>query len=240
MNLKPWVEGPLELLKHGQEHLKLGTDFDIRIAMISVDNSVELMIKTYLGLPSRVTQIKGLTRKRLEEMFHSFPTLIDGLEEFASDKLVGLELGDIEWFHRLRNHLYHAGNGITVEKTKVEAYVEIAAILCSNLFNIPLDELVVPYSLTGEYLSLWSSVEQIIRGLSHSHNLVPVDKYKPSSMVIAMLYNEGYISKDVLEKFKRLLAYRNNLAHGHSPSSVTELTDSIEELKVLKAEIKSI
>lgn len=54
---------------------------------------------------------------------------MDGLEEFASDKLTGIELGDIEWFHRLRNQLYHDGNGITVEKEKVETYAAISKIL---------------------------------------------------------------------------------------------------------------
>jgi hypothetical protein len=51
---KPWITGPRELLVHGLQHLDLATDFDSRIAMISIDNSVELMIKTYLGLPKRI------------------------------------------------------------------------------------------------------------------------------------------------------------------------------------------
>ena len=45
MTVKPWIEGPLELIKHALEHLKLETGFDNRIAMISIDNAVELMIK---------------------------------------------------------------------------------------------------------------------------------------------------------------------------------------------------
>ena len=70
---KPWITGPRELLVHGLQHLDLATDFDSRIAMISIDNSVELMIKTYLGLPKRISKIEGLTRKKLEEINSNFP-----------------------------------------------------------------------------------------------------------------------------------------------------------------------
>jgi hypothetical protein len=34
-----------KLLIHGLEHLSLDTDFDYRMSMILIDNSVELMIK---------------------------------------------------------------------------------------------------------------------------------------------------------------------------------------------------
>jgi len=36
-----WVNGPLELLEHGIKHIKEGNEFDLRIAMISIDNSID-------------------------------------------------------------------------------------------------------------------------------------------------------------------------------------------------------
>ncbi|GIO40334.1 hypothetical protein [Paenibacillus apis] len=51
---KPWVDGLRELLQHGLEHLHDGSEFDLPIAMISIDNSVELMLKIYPGLPKRL------------------------------------------------------------------------------------------------------------------------------------------------------------------------------------------
>ncbi len=33
---KPWITGPKELLVHGLQHLDLNSDFDNRIAMISI------------------------------------------------------------------------------------------------------------------------------------------------------------------------------------------------------------
>ena len=120
MTLRPWTSGPKELLQHAVDHLTNGTAFDCRIAMISVDNAVELAIRTYLGLPKRVRGSEGPTRSQLEEKSRSFPDLLDLLERFAADKLDGLSLGDLEGYHRLRNALYHDGNGVTVDPVHVE------------------------------------------------------------------------------------------------------------------------
>ena len=55
----PWTDGPRELIQHAVDHLSLGGDFDRRIAMLNADNAVELIIKTYLGLPERTRGFKG-------------------------------------------------------------------------------------------------------------------------------------------------------------------------------------
>ena len=42
-----WASGPKELIKHGISLVESGEDSDLRIAMICVDNAVELMIKSF-------------------------------------------------------------------------------------------------------------------------------------------------------------------------------------------------
>ncbi len=72
-------------------------------------------------------------------------------------------MGDIEWFHRVRNQLYHDGNGITVEKEKVEVYAEIANILFENLFGQQIEEIEsknLHHSLIGEFVKLWADLER--------------------------------------------------------------------------------
>jgi hypothetical protein len=49
----PWASGPGEILRHGLDLLRKDSDTNRRLAMIAIDNAVELMIKTYLGLPKR-------------------------------------------------------------------------------------------------------------------------------------------------------------------------------------------
>jgi hypothetical protein len=99
ISAKPWTAGPKELLDYAFEHLAKGNPFDFRIAMISIDNAVELAIKTYLGLPKRIRGSEGSPQKCLQEAISSFSSLLNLLEEFAIGRLSGLDLGDIEVYH---------------------------------------------------------------------------------------------------------------------------------------------
>ncbi len=154
----PWTDGPRELIQHAVDHLGQGGDFDRRIAMISIDNAVELMIKTYLGLPKRARKTQGPSRRELETASESFPSLLDLLQTHAADKIVGLGLDDIEWYHRIRNQLYHSGNGITVERSKVETYLQLSMTLFENLFGSPPSLMHVSNVETkiGQFLQLWN------------------------------------------------------------------------------------
>ena len=244
MPTKPWVEGPMELLKHGFEHLSLKSPFDTRIAMISIDNAVELMIKTYLGLPRRVTGIEGLSRKKYNEISQSFPSLIEGLEMYASNKIVGIELGDIEWYHRLRNQLYHDGNGITVEKEKVQAYAEIAKILFVNLFEVQdaIENLVEEgsHSLVGEFLINWAKLEQEIVFLESKHLKARVAKPISVHQAIIHLDRDHFLPNTFIHQFRSILNFRNQLIHGSDSPSTKELVLYTDKTKELLRIIKSI
>ena len=106
MKVRPWTSGSKELLEHAVGHLAQDTAFDCRIAMISADNAVELAIRTFLGLPKGARGSDGPSRRRLEENGKVFPDLLDLLEEFGSNQLDDVSLGDLEGYHRLRNTLY--------------------------------------------------------------------------------------------------------------------------------------
>lgn len=161
----PWASGPGEILRHGLELLKKDSDRNRRLCMISVDNAVELMMKTYLGLPKRITGL-AITRKEYEECSESFPRLLDAMEKYGSDRLVGIDLGNIEWYHRLRNELYHQGNGLTVERAKVEVYASLAQVLFKNLFGVDPPELPESQSTDSkrlfQFLSAWSRLERTL------------------------------------------------------------------------------
>src|SRR5690242_17794460 len=102
---QPWASGPAEILQHGINLSQKDTDTNRRLAMLSIDNAVELMIKTYLGLPKRVTGVQ-ISRAEFADINESFPKLLDALENHAGEKLNGIDLGEIDWYHRLRNQLY--------------------------------------------------------------------------------------------------------------------------------------
>lgn len=222
----PWTDGPRELIQHAVDHLRIGGDFDRRIAMISVDNAVELMVKTYLGLPERTRGSKGPGRRELEAASESFPNLLDLLQTFAADKITGLSLDDIEWYHRLRNQLYHSGNGITVEQTKVETYLQLAIGLFENLFgNTPLlTETAATQSKVGEFLQLWNAFDHGLR-----EKLPPKDTF-------AYDWKHRYLSSIAPEAaglWESLTTFRNQLVHGLETLNATIMNENISKLKRL-------
>jgi hypothetical protein len=207
----PWASGPGEILKHGLDLLKHDSDVNRRLAMISIDNSVELMINTYLSLPSRVTGLK-ISRKILEEIQQSFPKLLDALEEMAHEKCKGLNLGHIEWYHRIRNQLYHEGNGITVEREKVEIYSELAKELFNNLFGYRVyeskDEV---NSLLMDYIRAAQAVDKSLD--KASDYLINVDIDITGYEAIAFLNKKKIISDLEFSDFKKLMNTRNDVIH---------------------------
>jgi hypothetical protein len=213
----PWSSGPGEILRHGLELLRKDSDTNRRLAMISIDNAVELMMKTYLGLPKRVNGLK-ISRKEYQEVAESFPALLDALEKYAPDKLDGVDLGAIEWYHRLRNELYHQGNGLTVERDKVEIYAELANILFNNLFGYSL----VQHSarkteLLGEFMTAWADLERELRKWSERHSMDrgSLSRHPPPLLEALRLVQESKaLDEGDIKEIEHLRAIRNLAAHG--------------------------
>jgi len=213
MGTSPWTTGPREILKHGLDLLKRDSDTNRRLAIISIDNSVELMIKTFLGLPKRINGLK-ISRKEFEDFAESFPKLLDALETHSPDKLIGIDLGEIEWYHRLRNQLYHQGNGLTVEKANAEVYAELANLLFKNLFG---QELLVDGTdhkeLLGEFLSEWVVLETGVHEIAREHSLLGT----PRNTVLEALKfiaNAGILEQRDYKELNELRTIRNSLIHG--------------------------
>ncbi|MFY0712527.1 hypothetical protein J1D01_02530 [Seonamhaeicola sp. NFXS20] len=219
MKNEPWKSGPKELLKHGLEHLSLETDFDYRMGMIVIDNSVELMMKTYLGLPKRITKLEGVTRKIYAEATKNFASLIDTMDRFAKDKLVGVELGEIEWYHRIRNQLYHDGNGITVEKEKVIAYSSIAKILFENLFGEKIEIGDKKYGI-DDFLLVWADFNKLI--VNQGPKIFGKKNFKE---LFHLSNSEDSVLRGIVE-------FRNKLVHKPEEVSDTELNLKVNELFV--------
>lgn len=237
MSDKPWTSGPKELLDHARSHLASRTAFDSRIAMISVDNAVELAIRTYLGLPKRVRGTDGPSRRELEAAV-GFPDLLDLLEKHGVDKLTGVELGDIEWYHRLRNTLYHDGNGVTVDPEKVDAYNQIAHLLFQNLFGplTPSEAEPPAASLLGEFVLRWAALEARVRSLAAIH----LPNRTPTAHSAMSLYDglitKGVVSPTVRRLLEEVAQARNSVIHGTMPAAPADLRRLIADVdKILAA-----
>jgi hypothetical protein len=210
---KPWATGPAELLRHALSLLRKDTDSNRRIAMILLDNAVEQAIKTFLSLPRRVTGTT-ISRKRIAEIGESFPMLLDALEEFAPERVRDLDLGAVEWYHRLRNELYHQGFGLTVEREKVEVYSELAQVIYRSLFGveIPIDPSVEVERL-GKFIELWNRLEKALQVAASYHVIERPSRLRGSMRVLRSAdLIQGADAKEI-DEFRRI---RNQVVHGQS------------------------
>lgn len=212
--IPPWSTGPGEILKHGLNLLAKDSDTNRRLAMINIDNAVELMIKTYLGLPKRVIRF-SLPRREYQDISERFPALLDALEKHAADKLDGVNLGDLEWYHRLRNELYHQGNGLTVERQKVEVYAELAKILFKNFFGyqISADTPVKSTELLGEFMEAWLAIEN---GLREDADRNSMTGFRPQGIqrVFKFVRGAGLVPPEEFKEISELRKIRNQIVHG--------------------------
>jgi hypothetical protein len=135
-----WASGAIELIRHADSHIPLERAFDLRIAFISIDNSVETSIRTFLSLPESKSGVK-VSRKDVDATENRFPGLVELLWKHAGDRLSGIDNADIEYYHRIRNKLYHEGTGFSVDRRDLLAYRQIAVLLLKNLLGVDVGEI---------------------------------------------------------------------------------------------------
>lgn len=203
-----WASGAIELLRHADSHLDLNTAFDKRIAFISIDNSVETMIRTFLSLPKSKSGIK-VTRQEIEEAGNSFPKLLALLTKHASDKLVGIDDADIEHYHRIRNTLYHDGTGLSVDDQYIMAYRGIAGVLLENLFNSKSTPPATGNDSLERVIVNWNNIERIGRERLESEGI----PFSPKWVEALSLSLSDKADAQLLSELK---AARNRLVHSQS------------------------
>jgi len=200
-----WASGAIELLKHADSHIKLETAFDSRIAFISIDNSVETSIRTFLSLPEKISKIK-FRRNDVDEAGISFPKMVELLFSEARFKLAGLDEGDIEHYHRIRNQLYHNGTGLGVDRRYLTAYRQIAAVLLDNLFNIKAKSKESESTLENLIL-LFNELEKLTRDAFEKIN-ASGQTYK-----FEMAIREGILDIEDIRQLGELKMIRNSQVH---------------------------
>jgi len=161
--------------------------------------------------------------------------MLDALEKYAPDKLTGIDLGDIEWYHRLRNQLYHQGNGLTVERTKVEIYAQLANTLFENLFGVKLVQKISDSTeLFGEFMTAWRDLEMAL-----NEAFPGLETRRPVSIMdlVRNLSGSGILSKQELKDLEELRHVRNAMAHAR-PSPIRLTADVILRVQEYVQRIK--
>lgn len=228
--MKSWCEGPKEILQAAHRMASESQPGSTRIALILVDNAVEVIAKTFLSLPKRITSV-NIPRRELEGIFESFPAVVSCLERNSGGRLNHIDLGEIEWHHGLRNKLYHDGSGLTVEKAKVDVYLSLAAELFKALFD---DAIEFPPSdkqagLIGAFLSKWVILEKIV--VEYSDFAGKTYRRTPNlRAALQLLAEEGEISREIFDEVTSLQELRNAVVHGQVEPSKAIGAETIDRL----------
>ena len=142
--MKPWAQGPFELIKHADEHAKAGSDFDRRMALISFDNAIELAIVTYLSLVPMQRENQSFPREQIEKWVKNFNTKLEFLEYLVTSifcQPMQFERDIIVFYHGLRNDIYHRGIGVVPAENYISGVRAVALWVFSTLFKIDAESL---------------------------------------------------------------------------------------------------
>lgn len=203
---KTWASGAIELLDHASKHIDLPNAFDKRIAFISIDNSVEIATKTYLSLPKQFFEIEKPSKKELDDCNNSFTCFLSLLFKYTENKLIGINPGDIEHYHRIRNTLYHDGTGLAVDQEYISAYFTIAQVLLKRLFNVEFHEQQEEVSLEKLILG-WNHIEESL------NELFEIGKVRPGSKNWVDSISKGILSNELVDRILKLRNLRNLIVH---------------------------
>ena len=127
----------------------------------------------------------------------------------------GQTIGDIEWYHRIRNTLYHESNGVTVDKEKVDSYLQIAVILFNSLFNeafnteAPLE----PASVVGEIVLRSSQLEHNLNILYNKHFPEEGGPRVPIIKAVQRLSEKGVLPENLVTQINESRIVRNEAVH---------------------------
>lgn len=200
-----WASGAIELLRHADSHIDLDTAFDRRIAFISIDNSVETSVRTYLSLPKSRSGV-NVPRKDVDAVENSFPGLVALLWKHAASRLAGIDDSDIE-YHRIRKKLYHDGTGLSVDEQYLLAYRQIAVLLLKVLFGVNLGD-PKPAPTLERLIVLWNQIDESIR---QKYQSAGIDKGNTFHWEEAL--QKGVLTTDDIHRLTELRMIRNQQVH---------------------------
>ena len=247
--VSPILASSLEVLEHAIEHLKLGTNRDMKFAVQHADNATELILK-------ELARFKGIRLIDKRGQSISYYDCIDELQRRGVDIP---ELTNIDLLHTERNSIYHLGSQPDKLKTdwlvydvslnfikricqkelgydigqfstqfklspKVEQEIESTR---SEMVNMYLFETVSSldsnvYSAT--VVSAFSGIEALLRETLSLEMRSHVDFMK-------RLRSQKIFSKELTEAIEKLRQIRNSTIHGISRATKEQANFSLDVFK---------
>jgi hypothetical protein len=170
----PWQSGPAEIVQFALDNIRDSDEVNRRIAFLLLDIGVETLLKTFLTLPETVTKTSLPYAERKRHANGGFHDLVKGVRLTA--KVHGIDLNHVEFYHNIRNHLYHEGNGITIRQDYLDGYALTAMTLLKELLAVDLTKSVEFEWLTRQQSPnrelLTNTRKEFVAAIEHLKDLV--------------------------------------------------------------------
>jgi hypothetical protein len=183
------------------------------------------MVKTYLSFSDKKPGVDALGNSETKiDKSTSFPKSLEMLQTVASDRIVGLNLEEIQHFHSIRNYLYHTF-GLSVERSVVEAYAQIAKALFENLFESSLR--IVQADRMGDasrFIVRWNALQEMLAA-----KLPTRAKHDQNAFVKFFVQ----INPELASLYEQVRRFRNTLVHGRlaeTQEDISRQLDNVERL----------
>jgi hypothetical protein len=138
MELKPWQRDSANIIRLSLDQIRGETASGLRIAFMLLDMGAETIMKTYLSLPDRLTGAATSYSARRKAMNGGFHDVVEGVLEASKDSYFQEQIYTIQYYHSIRNKIYHEGTGATVHVEDVKAYCDIVLELLFRFLDVDL------------------------------------------------------------------------------------------------------
>jgi len=150
----PWQITAKKLINFANKFKNTNDEFERQVGYLLLDVGVETLLRSYLTMPNTKAKMnfakrdeaakgtiekdniagKKITLSSFDEL--SFHNLILAVKQAAEDTVDTSDLEKTEYFHNIRNKIYHLGDGIVPTKENFEEYLKLGDSLLRILLGI--------------------------------------------------------------------------------------------------------
>ena len=213
-----WHDTAIKLIRYAGKFRYNKDEFERQVAYLLLDVGVETLFRSFLTMPHPKAELSFNKRKEVAkgtvykkdfsgEKFTSasfdelnFHQLVEAVKQVAVPKVNESGLEATEYYHNIRNKLYHSGEGIVPPKEKFESYLALADELLATLVNIsdqPEDT-----SISGDYLL--DVIHQIELNDATSNLLVNLQDFQLNIAAATEVFEPKYTRKSFERGLKEI------------------------------------
>ncbi len=211
----PWQKTAKNLIRYAQKFQNTNDEFERQVGYLLLDVGVETLFRVFvtqpgievkLGYTRRDKIAKGTVEKtnfQRDEITLSgfdelaFHKLTDAVKQMAGEKVNTDDIKRVEYFHNIRNKIYHLGDGIVPTKENFEEYLELAQSLLKTLLNVSQDSEQMVLDVQGDDL-LFGYFTPVMERKREYYD------FKHDIAVATAIFRPNYATRSFEERLKEL------------------------------------